>query len=100
VAIATARHRQQRTCSQRKRRELRCRASLPNYDCLPRRTLRHASLFPQLPAGTPPSAQPSAQRREDPAFESPVPRAFQRRVAGVLADAGCVRCDARPARSS
>lgn len=59
VAVAPARHRQQRTCSHRKRGELGSRSSFPSHHCRPPKTLRHASLFPQVPAATPPPAQPA-----------------------------------------
>ena len=54
VAVATARHRQQRTCSHRKRDQLGSRSSFSSHHCLPPKTLRHASLFPQVPPATPP----------------------------------------------
>ena len=46
VAVATARHRQQRTCSHRKRGELRSRSSLPSHHRLPPTTLRHGITIP------------------------------------------------------
>jgi hypothetical protein len=68
VAVATARHRQQRTYSHRKRGELGSRSNFPSHHCLPPRTLRHASLFPASSSTNTSPAQPATQPREDPAL--------------------------------
>ena len=63
VAVATARHRQQRTCGHRKRGELRSRSSFPSHQRLPPRTFRHDSTLPArslgntLPCTTGPAAK-------------------------------------------
>ena len=73
VAVATARHRQQRTCSDRERGELGSRSSFPSHHRLPTRTLRHGITIPGRSSSNTSPAQPAAQQREDPAISDTAP---------------------------